>query len=194
MAKPKEPEAPDPEQADKHARMCHTLMQELAQSERAVRLHCEREAARLGETPPARALRACAEHAERVEVSLEAATRFLQHARGMKVPTLVGRIAGSLWMRARDLVIDRMVDEECAYRNALTDLRHGIDCARMLQHAADASGQVELGGFCTRWLAEREPLVETVAREMTWFALHPQIAVVRPSAARDLAASAARPN
>jgi len=194
MAKPKEPEVPDPDQADKHARMCHALLQELTQSERAVRMHCEREAARLGDTSPAHALRACAEHAERIDVSLEAAARLLEHARGLAAPALLGRLAGGLWTRVRDLVVDRLVDEERSYRGVLTDLRHGVDLARMLQHAADASGQVDLGGFCTTWLAEREPLVETVAREMTWFALHPQIAVVRPSAARDLTESAARPN
>lgn len=190
----REPERPDPDLADKHAHLCRSLMEELAQSERSARLHCEREASRLGDSGPARALRACVEHAERANVSLEAAARQVQNGHHAGPPVRIGRAIGALLSRARDLVFDRLIEEERSYRGTLMGLRHGVDTARMLQHAADASGKVELAGFCTRWLADREPLVEQVAREMTWFALHPHVAVVHPGDARELTESAARPN
>jgi len=46
----------------------------------------------------------------------------------------------------------------------------------MLRHVADATGKVEIGGFCTRWLGEREPLITEVERSMSWFAHHPALA------------------
>ena len=185
-----EPNArPDPEVVKKHAKLRATLLQELHQSERSAQLHCVREASRLGDSAPARALRACARHADKMNVELRAAARR-QHL-GMG---LFGRTIGRALSAARELVLDRVVEEERSYRGTLAGLRHGVDVCKMLQHVADASGEVELAGFCTRWLAEREPLVDEVAHAMTWFALHPQVAVEHPRGARELTESHARPN
>jgi hypothetical protein len=180
---------PDPEIGKKHAKLRASLMQELMQSERSAQLHCVREASRLGDSAPARALRACAQHADVIHVDLRAIARKLHLPDG-----LVGRTVGRILSAARNMVIDRMIDEERSYRGTLAGLRHGIDVCRMLQHVADASGEVELAGLCTRWLAEREPLVEAVSHAMTWFALHPQVAVEHPGTARELAEATARPN
>jgi hypothetical protein len=180
---------PDPEIVKKHARLRATLMQELFQSEQSAQLHCVREASRLGESAPARALRACAQHADGFRTELLAVARKLHLPEGR-----LGRIVGRMLSMARNLVVDRIVEEERSYRGTLAGLRHGVDVARMLQHVADASGQVDLAGLLTRWLAEREPLVDEVARAMTWFALHPQVAVEHPGVAQELAESAARPN
>jgi hypothetical protein len=181
---------PDPEIVKKHAQLRTSLLQELMQSERSAQLHCVREASRLGDSAPARALRACAQHAERVNVEVREAARQMRVAD----EGVLGKTVGRLLSAARSVVVDRIVDEERSYRGTLAGLRHGVDVVRMLQHVADASGEVELAGFCTRWLAEREVLVDSVAHAMTWFALHPQVAVEHPGTARELAESAARPN
>jgi hypothetical protein len=182
-------ERPDPDMVSKHARLRASLMEEIFQTERSAQLHCAREAQRLGDSAPARALRACAQHAGAVEVELVAIARKHKLPEGG-----LGSMVGRVLSRARDLVIDRLIDEERSYRGTLLGLRHGLDVVRMMQHVADASGQVEIAGFCTRWLAEREPLVEEVARAMTWFALHPKVAVVHPRTARSIAKAIVQPN
>lgn len=176
MHDPHEPERPDPETVENHQRMIRSLLEELMQSERSAQLHCIREARRLGDTDPGRALRACAAHARQVNSELRRFARERSITRGR-----LGRVVGRLFSRARASVLDRFVDEERSYRGTLVGLRHGIDVALMLQHAADASGQVELAGFITRWLDERKPLVDDVAKAMTWFALHPDIALAHPA-------------
>lgn len=176
MAKAHEPQRPDPKTVENHERMIRSLLEELMQSERSAQLHCIREAKRLGDSEPSQALRACAAHARRVDEELRTIARQAGAARGR-----LGAVIGRLLSRARTMVIDRVIDEERSYRGTLAGLRHGIDVALMLQHAADASGTVELAGFCTRWLADREPLVEQVSKAMTWFALHPAIAVEHPA-------------
>jgi hypothetical protein len=61
----------------------------------------------------------------------------------------------------------------------LLGLRHGVDLVRMIRHVADSAGRVEIGGFCTRWLDERSPLVAHAEHAMSWFAHHPGRAVER---------------
>jgi hypothetical protein len=176
MTNAKEPERPDPDTVAKHDELVHSLFQELMQSERSAQLHCLREARRLGDSEPAQALRRCAAHARHVAEELRSTGRALRITKGR-----LGRTIGQLLSRVRASVIDRVIDQERSYRGTLAGLRHGVDVARMLQHAADASGQVEVAGFCTRWLDEREPLVQDVAKAMTWFALNPRVAVAHPA-------------
>lgn len=180
---------PDPEVVSKHARLRASLMEEIFQTEHSARLHCAREAERLGDSAPARALRACAHHAGAVDVELVAIARKHRLPEGG-----LGSMIGRVLSRARDVVLDRLIDEERSYRGTLLGLRHGIDAVRMMQHVADASGEVEIAGFCARWLAEREPLVEEVARAMTWFALHPKVAVEHPGTAQAMAKATVQPN
>jgi hypothetical protein len=47
---------------------------------------------------------------------------------------------------------------------------------------AETAGDRVLEGFCTRWLAERMPLVEQAALAMRWFAEHPDRARMRATA------------
>lgn len=172
---------PHPEVVERHRKLSASLMREVFQTERSAELHCIREAARLS-GPPATALRACAIHAVRVNRELP------QLARQAQLPVRNAASAiGRAFSALREVIFDRALDEERSYRGTLLGLRHGVDVVRMLQHVADASGRLPLAEFCTQWLAEREPLVGDVARAMSWFALHPEVAVARTHAARRLA-------
>lgn len=165
---------PDPEAAKRHARLRASLMREIFQTERSAASHCRREAERLGNTPPGVAMRACADHAAGICDVLPGV------ARAANLPnSRAGSIVGRVLSMVRNKLADRLTDEERSFRGTLLGLRHGIDIVRMMQHVADASGQVELGGFCTKWLAEREALVAEVTKGMRWFALHPAVAMER---------------
>jgi hypothetical protein len=158
-----------------YARLRDSLVQEVFQTERSAQLHCAREANRLGDSPPAAAMRACAFDAERAREELTAIARELHLPNGGP-GSLIGRMLSSV----RERVVDRVIDEERSYRGTLLGLRHGVDVVRMLQHIADATGQVDLGGFCARWLTVREPLVAEVETCMRWFASHPSVAIAHP--------------
>jgi hypothetical protein len=162
-----------------------SLMTELFQSERSAMKHPRREAERLGDTPPAQALRATAEHAERMEHEL----RDVAKAHDLSVSRL-GVAIGSFFSLVRESVGDRLVDRERSYRGTLLGLRHGVDLMKMIQKVADASGLVELGGFCTRWLDERQALVTRVEQAMTWFATHPVVAAETPRLLRKVKVTA----
>jgi hypothetical protein len=165
-------------QSQQHA-LLKSLMRELFQSERSAMKHPRREAERLGGGPPAQALEAVSEHARRVFADLCAT------ARASDLPaSRAGMAIGSLFSIARHVVLDRAIDTERSYRTTLLGMRHGVDIVKLIRKVADASGGVELAGFCTRWLEEREPLVERVESAMGWFAEHPQRAAEMPRARR----------
>ena len=156
-----------------------TLFRELLQSERSAMKHPRREAERLGGGPPSQALLAVSDHARAVFAELCAA------ARASDLPvSRAGMAIGSLFSTARHVVLDRAVDTERSYRGTLLGMRHGVDIVKLIRKVADASGRVELAGFCTRWLEERGPLVERVESAMSWFAEHPQRAAEKPRARR----------
>lgn len=165
-------------QERQHA-LLRSLFRELFQSERSAMKHPRREAERLGGGPPAQALEAVTDHAKRVFAELCAT------ARTSNVPvSRAGMAIGSLFSIARHFVLDRAVDAERSYRATLLGIRHGVDVVKLVRKIADASGRVELAGFCTRWLEEREPLIERVESAMGWFAEHPQRAAEMPRARR----------
>ncbi len=172
---------PDPELAKRHDKLLRTLVPELFQTERSAEQHCAREAYRLGDSAPATALRAVALHAIRVNRELPAIIK----TSGLPVAG-AGSLLGRLFSMVRQTVADRLIDEERSYRGTLLGLRHGVDVVKMLQHVADASGKLELAGWCTRWLAEREPLVAAVEHALTWFALHPAVAIESTRSVRDI--------
>lgn len=159
---------PDPKIADHHQELLTSLLAELFQSERSAETHCAREAKRLGSASPAQALLAVAQHASTMRAEHERIARAENVTLGRSA-----RVVGSLFSSFRDLVGDRLVDKERSFRGTLLGLHHGVDVVRMLRLVADACGHVDVGGFCTRWLEEREPLVEDVVRSMSWFAHHP---------------------
>jgi len=166
------PARPDQNVANQHHELLVGLIRELFQAERSAERHALREAERLGDTPPAQALRAASRHAAQVLRELPAAVEASRVG-----GAAAGRTLGELLSLLRDNAIDFLVDAERSYRATLLGLRHGVDLVRMIQHVTDASGDVELGGFCARWLGEREPLVHGVEVAMTWFAEKPGVAI-----------------
>jgi hypothetical protein len=163
---------PDAEQARHHHELLTTLMRELFQTEQSAERHPTREADRLGDSAPAQALRAVASHAQRV------LTELPQLTRDVELPdSMLGRGVGLLFSRVRDTIADKLVDAERSYRGTLLGMRHGVDLVKLIRHVADASGQVEIAGFATRWLEEREPLVAGVEAALAWFAQHPEVSV-----------------
>lgn len=168
------------EEKQKHQqKLLKSLFRELFQSERSAMKHPRREAERLDGGPPAQALLAVSEHAKSVFAELCAT------ARASDAPvSRAGMAIGSLLSIARHTVLDRAVDTERSYRGTLLGIRHGIDVVKLIRKIADAGGRVELAGFCTRWLEQREPLAERVEAAMGWFADHPQRAAEMPRARR----------
>jgi hypothetical protein len=147
------------------------LFRELFQTEHSAKAHPRREARHLGDTPPSQALRAVSEHAAVVLSELPTI------ARANQLPvSRAGLSLGALLSFVRETVADRLVESERAYRGTLLGMRHGIDLVKMIRMVADHNGLVEIGGFCTRWLEQREPLVAKVEQALSWFAHHPTAA------------------
>lgn len=149
-----------------------TLFQELFQTEASAKWHPLREARRLGEVPPAKALRAVATHATAALQELPA----LAEQQELKVGAL-GKTVGILLSTMRHWVLDRLIEPERSYRGTLAGMRHGVDLVELLSQVARAQGRSELQVWCARWLSERRPLVEAVAAELAWFAQSPEEAV-----------------
>ena len=153
-----------------------SLFRELFQTEQSAKLHPLREANRLGEVPPAAALRAVAAHAERVMAELP------ELAQKNQLPISgAGVMLGSFLSNFRQLVIDRLVEPERSYRGTLIGMRHGVDLVGLIRHVARVQNNSGLGKWCETWLAERTPLVEAVAKELEWFAQVPEVATTQPA-------------
>jgi len=152
-----------------HAKLCR----ELAQSEHSARTHCLREARRLGDTPPARALREIAAHAEAMQPRLEVAMRRTGQRTGLRL----GRAVGALFSALRHALFDRMIDTERSYRGTLLGLRHGVDVMRLLRAVASREGDLYLEAYCEEVLAERIRLLGRAERALSWFAERPALAL-----------------
>ena len=167
-----------------------SLMIELFQTERSAIMHCDREAARLGKSPPATTLDEVSDHAR------EALAKLTDLAEAGKIPARkprqkLGQLIGRTLSRVRMHVLDRLVAGERSYRGTLLGMRHGIDLVRLLREVADREGTDVLVEWCDDWLSARVPLVEAVCEHMVWFADRPASAVhhgARPAAAAGLAA------
>lgn len=142
-------------------------MTELFQTERSAYRHPIREAKRLGDVPPAIALRAVAAHANGVLDELPKLAR----ARGMEIAK-VGTIIGETFSDVRHFFGDRFIDRERSYRGTLLGMRHGIDLVRLIHAAAEDEADAELAAWCERWTSTRERLVAGVEREIDWFGHH----------------------
>lgn len=161
---PEHPEHPE------HAWLA-TLVRELFQTENSARLHPVVEAERLGEVPPARVLRAVAEHAAEALDELPA----LVASQGLPVSE-AGKRMGAALSSLRDHFIDLLVNMEKSYRGTLIGMRHGVDLVELVQYTAREQGDNRLADWCEVWIARRRPLVEAAARELAWFAANPVLA------------------
>ncbi|MGK3997906.1 hypothetical protein [Sorangium sp. So ce1024] len=144
------------------------LVRELFQTERSARTHSLVEAQRLGDVPPAHALRAVSAHAEAVLEELPA----LMSERELPV-SAGGSAVGAAFSALRDHIADHLLSAEKSYRGTLLGMRHGVDLVELIQYVAAAEGDTFLAAWCARWLAARRPLVEAVAGELAWFAARP---------------------
>jgi hypothetical protein len=159
---------PSPERA-KTEQLLVNLVRELYQTETSAAVHCRREAARLGDAPPAQTMRAISDHAKLALAELPA----LCEREGLPV-SLAGSFTGSLFSELRDKVFDRLIQSERSYRGTLLGTRHGIDVVKMVELTADAAHNVGIVSFCQGWLTTRTVLVQRAEEAMSWFAQHPE--------------------
>jgi hypothetical protein len=153
-------------------KLYNKLSRELAQSEHSAIVHARREARRLGDTPPARALRALAGHALALEPRFDSVFKI-------RVPlgALAGRKVGKLFSVLRHVLFDRLIDVERSYRATLLGFHHGVDCARLLRDVAERLDERDAVAYCDDMLARRVPLLEAAHRELAWFAERPRKAI-----------------
>ncbi|MBL9105423.1 MAG: hypothetical protein JNL82_31085 [Myxococcales bacterium] len=144
------------------------LTQELCQTEQSAREHPIVEARRLGDVPPAWALRAVAEHATAAHAGLQRLT-----ARPDRPDGVIGRTIGHAFSVLRDHFADVLLSSEKSYRATLLGMRHGVDLTELVRSLAATTGDDDLVAWCDAWLDRRRPLVEAAARELAWFAAHP---------------------
>ena len=148
------------------------LCRELAQSEHSAIVHTRREVRRLGDVPPAQALRALGAHA----ASLRPRMAMLMATR-QPVGAVVARAVGQLFSNLRHFVFDRMIDVERSYRGTLLGFHHGIATARLLRDVSNRLGDRFMSRFCDDLLAERIPLLDAAEQEVSWFARTPRKAI-----------------
>jgi hypothetical protein len=147
--------------------LLHSLLTEMVQTEESAERHPRREASRFAaDDPPAAALLAVAEHAERALAELESLDG--PSSRGL------GKAIGKTFSAVREIVGDRLISKEKSYRGTLVGLHHGIDCALLTRAVASRCGRSDVVSFCNGWLEERRPLVARCQREVAWFAAHPE--------------------
>ena len=156
--------------SDPRIRLRDKLCREIAQAEHDARIHTRREAGRLGDTAPGRALLAVSEHAAEVEPVLAKLTH-------QPVGLHVARAVADLFSAARHFFFDRLIDSERSYRATLLGLKHGIDATRLLREVVTLTNDVELLKFCDLILVERLCLIEDAEQAMTWFAENSELAL-----------------
>ena len=170
------PDAQRRRELNPHRTLLESLFHELFQTERSAEIHSPKEAERLGDTAPARALRAVAHHATSVSSELP----NLAASRGLPV-SKVGSAIGDAFSMTRRLFTDPVMESERSYRATLLGMRHGLDLVRLIRATADAGGDSDLVAWCTEWLSIREPLVEEVCSQLEWFGWHPEPATKHPA-------------
>lgn len=146
------------------------IVREVSRAELVAIEHAARETRRLGEdAAPAAALREIAAHATAMQ------PRFATIVAGYDVPCARGGLGAAL-ASLRDLVVDRIVQGERAYRIAVLDLRHGLDIVKLLREATRNDQLLGVIRWCDDWLGVRRSLVSRAERELAWFAEAPALA------------------
>ena len=150
---------------DDNRRLLEKLIRETVRAEAQAMEAPEREARRIGASPPVAALTDIADHAEvmqrRFEVMLEG--HELQ-------PHMTRGGLGSTMTSLRHLVVDRVVHGERAYRTTLLDLRHGVEVVKLLREITRRQMLFGLVRWCDDWLAARRTLVARAEAQLAWFA------------------------
>lgn len=132
-------------------------------------MHTRREARRLGDVPPARALEALGQHARSHQGQLDTVACRRQPERGLQIARAIGQTFSAL----RTLLFDRLIDMERSYRGTLLGFRHGVDTARLLREVALKVGDQPLVRFIDEWMPRRLELLAQAERALAWFAEDP---------------------
>ena len=156
-------------------RLLDRLIREVVRAETQAIDHATREEKRIGHVPPVAALREVAKHASGMRARFAAIVR----AHDLE-PTRAGSFTATL-STIRDLVADRIVDDERAYRTCLLDLRHGIDVVRLTREVARTEELFGIIRWCDDWLGARRTLVSRVEAQLAWFAEAHGVALREPS-------------
>lgn len=144
-------------------RLLEKLVREIARAEAQATEHGARELKRIGEVPPVIALREIAEHAYAMR------PRFDDVLDGYDIHVTKGSFGATL-ATLRNLVAERVVDPERAYRTALLDLRHGMDVVKLMRVVSRNDELFGLIRWCDDWLGARRMLVAHAEAELVWFA------------------------
>ncbi len=150
------------------------LCRELAQSEHAAIVQPRREARRLGDVPPATALRAIADHAAAMKPRFDS---VIPERRASRRGVAIGRGVGEMFSTLRNVVFDRIIDAERSYRGTLLGVSHGIDLVRMLRAVADRENDQALLELCHDWLTTRLALIAHAQDRLDWFVEQPAFAL-----------------
>ena len=158
--------------ADSRIQLRDKLSRELAQAEHDARIHTRREAGRLGDVPPARALLAIADHADEVEMVIE---KLIGHRQ--PIALRLAHAVALAFSNARHYALDRLIRTERSYRMTLLGLRHGLDALRLLREVAAVNHDMKLLKLCDLILVERLCLIEDAELALAWFAEMPELAL-----------------
>lgn len=156
--------------SDPRIRLRDKLCREIARAEHDARIHTRREAGRLGDVAPGRALFAISEHASEVEPVF---AKLTQQPLGLHV----ARAVADAFSAARHFFFDLLIDSERSYRATLLHLKHGIDAMRLLREVVLLTNDVALLKFCDLILVERLCLIEDAEQAMSWFAENSALAL-----------------
>jgi hypothetical protein len=156
--------------SDPRIRLRDKLCREIAQAEHDARIHTRREAGRLGDVAPGRALLAISEHATEIEPVLAKLTH-------QPVGLHIARAVADVFSAARHFFFDRLIDSERSYRATLLGLKHGIDATRLLREVVTLTNDIALLKFCDLVLVERLCLIEDAEQALSWFAENSALAL-----------------
>lgn len=149
---------------DDNRRLLEKLIRETVRAEAQAIEAPEREARRMGASPPIEALIDVADHAEQMQ------HRFEKMLEGHDLQLHMNRGAlGSTLSTLRHLVVDRVVHPERAYRTVLLDLRHGLEVVKLLREITRRQNLFGLVRWCDDWLRARRTLVARVEAQLSWF-------------------------
>lgn len=155
-----------------------TLISEVFQTEQSACDHPTREAQRLGDAPPAEAMRACAEHAER---TLETLRDFCEQDNLR--PRNAARALGSTFSQIRDKFADLVLDRQRSYRGTLLGIAHGIHVFELLREVV-TTGALDSDDarqrwlfFINQWLHDRRQILQAATLALHWFAANPEQAL-----------------
>jgi len=156
--------------SDPRIRLRDKLCREIAQAEHDARIHTRREAGRLGDVAPGRALLAISEHAAEVEP-------LLAKVAHQPIGLHIARVVADVFSAARHFLFDRLIDSDRSFRATLIGLKHGVDATRLLREVVLLTNDVELLKFCDLILVERLCLIEDAEQAMSWFAENSALAL-----------------